>query len=78
MNLSKLTDDEENVFIHDYLRCDGILLLRIISHNTNDMIMSHLLTALYNLHFNSSKKDYHSDDQLQSSGHYMRIDSSSI
>lgn len=78
MNLPHLSIDKQKSFIRNYLQSDGIVVLQIISDNTNDVVMSHLLSALYNLHCNSMKKDFHSDDQLQSNEHYMHTDSSSI
>ncbi len=78
MNLPKLNKEKQNEFMKNYLRWDGILVLRIIAQNTNDIIMAKLVDALFKIHLNSIKNEYHSDDQIQSSGHYMRIDSSSI
>jgi hypothetical protein len=78
MDLPELTKKEEDEFIEKYLRWDGILVLRILSQNTNDIIMSNLVGDLFKIHLNSIKNEYNSDEQIQSSGHYMRIDSSSI
>ena len=78
MNLPELSEEKQKAFVRDYLHRDGIVVLQIISHNTNDVIMSHLLGALYNLHCHSMKKEYHNDEQLQSNEHNMRTDSSSI
>ncbi len=78
MDLPELTKKEEDEFIEKYLRWDGILVLRILSQNTNDIIMSNLVGDLFKIHSNSVKNEYNSDEQIQSSGHYMRIDSSSI
>jgi hypothetical protein len=73
-----LSEENQNEFIKDYLSWDGILVLRILAENTNDVIMPNLIGALYHLHSKPIKKEYRSDDQSQSSGHYMRIDGSSI
>jgi hypothetical protein len=78
MSLSNLDKKREDEFIEKYLGWDGILILRILSQNTNDIIMSNLVGALFKIHSDSIKNQYSSDDQIQSSGHYMRIDSSSI
>ncbi len=77
-SLPKLSEENQNEFIKDYLSWDGILVLRILAENTNDVIMPNLIGALYHLHSKPIKKEYRSDDQSQSSGHYMRIDGSSI
>jgi len=78
MTLPELIQKEEDEFIEKYLRWDGILVLRILSQNTNDIIMSNLVGALFKIHSNSIKNPYNSDEQIQSSGHYMGIDSSPI
>ena len=78
MSIPKLHDDRCDEFIEHYLSWDGILVLRILAQNTNDIIMSNLISRLYHIHMKAKKKESRNDDQLQSSGHYMRIDSSSI
>ena len=78
MNLAKINKKEEDEFIEKYLKWDGILVLRILSQNTNDIIMSNLIGELFKIHSNLIKNQFHSDEQIQSSGHYMRIDGSSI
>jgi len=78
MNLPKLSKEKQDEFIKNYLRWDGILVLRIIAQNTDDIIMAKLVDALFKIHSNSIKNQYHNDNQIQSSGHYMCIDSSSI
>jgi hypothetical protein len=78
MRLPNLHEERQDEFIENYLSWDGILVLQILAQNTNDIIMSNLIDELYHIHLKSMKKEYPSDDQLQSSGHYMRIDSSSI
>lgn len=75
MSSLKLNKKEEYKFIEKYLRYDGILVLRILSQNTNDIIMSNLIDALYRIY---SINHHHSDDQTESSGHYIPIDSSPI
>ena len=57
MNLSKLNEEKQDEFIENYLRWDGILVLRIIAQNTNDIIMSKLVGALFKIHSNSIKKE---------------------
>ncbi|CAF1175814.1 unnamed protein product [Rotaria sp. Silwood1] len=81
MNLSKSTEKQQDEFIEKYLKYDGILVLRIIAHNTNDIIMANLVGALFKIYLNSIKKENNDDDnnhQIQSNGHYERVDTSSI
>jgi hypothetical protein len=78
VDFPNLNKEKREEFLENYLRWDGILILRIISQNTNDIIMSNLVGALWRIHSNARKKEYHSDEQIQLNGHYMRIDSSSI
>jgi innexin len=40
-------------FVDDYLRCNGILVLRILAQNTNDIIMAKLVGALFRLYAQS-------------------------
>jgi hypothetical protein len=42
-----LTDADEKRFMTNYLQYDGLLLLRILAQNTDDIVMSHLVHALY-------------------------------
>lgn len=77
MSLLRLKEDEEDDFIDDYLRWDGILVLRIIAQNTNDIIMANLVGALFKINSNSMKKENnHNDsyDQIQPTGRYLLID----
>lgn len=76
ISIPKLDKKEEDEFIEKYLRWDGILVLRLLSQNINDVLMSDLVAALYQIHSNLNKDQYSSDDRIQSSGLYMRIDSS--
>ena len=43
-------DDPEVVaqFVHDYLRVDGVFLLRLIAHNTNGMAAADITLELWN------------------------------
>ncbi|CAF0756109.1 unnamed protein product [Rotaria sordida] len=79
MNLFKSEKEQQDEFIEKYLKCDGILVLRIIAHNTNDIIMANLVGALFKIYLNSIEKENNDDDdQRQLNGHYERVDSSSI
>ncbi len=44
------TDDERSVkFIKDYLKLDGVFLLRLIGHNTNSVAVSDIIGAMWDL-----------------------------
>lgn len=49
--IAKKADRER--FVMDYLRYDGILVLRILAQNTNDVIMAKLVGALFQLYAES-------------------------
>lgn len=69
-------------FIKNYLKWDGILALRIIAHNTNDIMMSNLVGALYAIYLNSIEQENHDeddrDDPMESDKLYMHINTSSL
>ncbi|CAF2506883.1 unnamed protein product [Rotaria sp. Silwood2] len=81
INLFKSKKEQQDGFIEKYLKYDGILVLRIIAHNTNDIIMAKLVGALFKIYLNSIEKennDDDNDDERCSNGHYERVDTSSI
>ena len=53
--LKKLEDDEDkekaDAFTKNYLRQDGVFLLRLIGHNTNTLTVSEIIGALWD-HWN--------------------------
>lgn len=81
MNFPKVTQKENDEFIQKYLKSDGILVLRIIAHNTNDLIMANLIGIIYQTYRNSldnKTQTNNLDDQQQCNRHYMNVNSSSI
>ena len=59
-------------FIENYLKWDGILVLRILAYNTNDIIMANLVGALFKQYTNSIENvddSKHSYEQLKSNEH---------
>lgn len=52
-NSHQLNVDEEIDFFRNYLRTDGILVLRILSQNINDVSMSKLVDRLYQIKLKS-------------------------
>lgn len=61
LDQSKRTDrDRVKRFIRDYLRADGVLVVRLIDYNTNKVTAEDVLTSLYILYL--KKKNFLTDD----------------
>ena len=70
MNTTRVAKEaDQQRFVMDYLRCDGILVLRILAQNTNDIIMAKLIGVLFQLYSKSRKEtdDSNDDDDPQTS-----------
>jgi hypothetical protein len=80
MRLSGLEKEIEDDFIENYLKRDGILILRIIAYNTNDIIMADLVSSIFKIYFNLKQKEkvLNPYEQIELNGLYARIDSTSI
>ncbi|CAF3655313.1 unnamed protein product [Rotaria socialis] len=74
MNSPKSSKEQCDNFIGNYLKWDGILVLRLIAHNTNDIIMANLVGALFKMYLDSNEKQ---NDQVRLNEHYERVDVSS-
>ena len=67
--------EERKRFIRNYLRSDGLLALRIIAQNTNDIVMANLVGALFNIYLKSlSAAERTVDADAESHGLYSRIE----
>jgi hypothetical protein len=80
-NLSRLERERVDDFFKNYLKWDGVLVLRIIAFNTNDVIMGYLVCSLHKIYSNSIEKEkkkstyYH---HLEVNGLYARSDGTYI
>lgn len=52
LHMNSSTTEQYDEFIDKYLKWDGKLVLKIIAHNTNDIVMANLVAALFKLYFN--------------------------
>jgi hypothetical protein len=41
-----------NKFVNDYLRLDGVLMLRLVGHNTNKVVVNEFICALFDMYKN--------------------------
>ena len=81
MNFLNIRKQKRDDFIQNYLQWDGILVLQIISQNTNDMIMANLLDALFQLYMNLHEKkndEVGAYNQISSNEYYTHVDSALI
>ncbi|CAF3547391.1 unnamed protein product [Adineta steineri] len=77
LSLPQSKVDDVDKFIEDYLRRDGILVLRIIAQNTNDILMTNLIGAIFEVYADSIENktnDTNSRNEIQWNEDYVRTD----
>ena len=81
MSLRNVQKDEQERFIENYLKRDGILVLQILAYNTNDIIVANLVGALFEKYSNSAENEddnKNPSEQIKLNEHYKLVHGTAI